>query len=417
MVSQSSMMSPEHRDLPDSGWLFFTDTPPLRGPAPGSHGLACHFLDACGGLFESVLTRRTRRYVVPHSVQSQFPIPIYFLSDATPFGVRRFLPGIADLVDLVCGVASMVWLRHHLQPTKRTLALLGANGWSLVLVALLRVITRTPLDIYLVDDLEASARIQQRPILRRILPWLEKQVLQNAARVFTISPGYADHLRLKYGVPAQWLPAPIHLDRVQFQPFHVPADGFRTLLFVGGVSQLYLSALIDLLEELVAWNRIHPDRPIRLEVVSYGFPVALAERRDLSDVLQIRVGLSPEDFADRCRNAWAFFLPYAFDPEVRTMVCTSFSWKLSDAYRSGRPILVYGPAEASVSRYFREAQLPLCATARAELKTQLEAIETLDGPALAQCYHDCWAQFHSSAAVRQRLLGAAPTKSDGSLRG
>ncbi len=86
------------------------------------------------------------------------------------------------------------------------------------------------------------------------------------------------------------------------------------------------------------------------------------------------------------------------------MVSTAFSCKSAEYLACGRPILVYGPAYASVPRHFRDAGLPLVETAEGRIPALLDALLGLDGPDLIAAYNTLVSDFHAPAAVRQRLL-------------
>ena len=88
------------------------------------------------------------------------------------------------------------------------------------------------------------------------------------------------------------------------------------------------------------------------------------------------------------------------------MVSTSFPTKLVDSFPVGRPILVYGPAHASVPRYFAENHLPLFANSAGQLKAVLRQIERHDTVELVQSYEAVIERFHSAAHLRALLAVA-----------
>jgi len=391
-------------------FVFLTDLPPLARNAATCHGIAAHFIRIMGRRFACVLTHRFRRQIKPEQIAADFaPTPFLFYPDAGGFALKRISQGLTDVVDCFLCLFAIPKVRRFVRREKpdRIFALAGASAWFLVIAYIFKKATGLPLDIYLVDDLRDSAKLQKRWFLPHFVGNLEGFVLRRCARVLTISQGYAEHLHDLYGVDPEWLPTPILMDKLEYSPYVAKPGSpeVRTILFVGGSNDLYLLSLVDLYEVIQEWNR--GDRPfeLKLRILSLTYPQNLVDLLANTDDLEVELKVQPESLQRQARESWVTFLPYSFAPQMKTMVSTSFSWKLNDSYRSGRPILVYGPAYASIPRYFIEAGLPLCATSRDDLVKTIEQVDAADEPALIDRYREVWHRHHSADAVIRNLGG------------
>ena len=358
--------------------------------------------DACA----FVVSHRSRRSIPLQHIQNAATRPIYLYPSSAAFGLKRFAPGLAEVLDVLgswIGRTRVKRLCAEDRP-KRIFALVGGNGWFLLVVRLMAEATQLPFDIYLVDDLEDSAALWNRWFLRLIIRRLEGTVLSEAERVFAISNGYVEHLQHKYGQRAQWLPAPMKMEVFSHRPYSRSSPDVRHIIFVGGVSELYDTALIEIYRAIVERNARETDYRLKLLVIASGGTNRLANVASDKANLETKSALPPHKLEQLCSESWATCLPYSFDQRVKNLVSTSFSWKLSDSYKAGRPILVFGPPYASLPRYFREAGLPLCATSPEELRTALDSIEQEDCPELIARYAQTWQRFHSPEATMTRIL-------------
>lgn len=393
-------------------YVLLTDFPPLREGGAGNQVLAWNWLRAMNGVDDArlVITHLGSRKLRRATVAAAIPVPTAFYPDGDVMRVGR-LPRLRKLLDFALFAGSLPHLRRAVRRAgaRRIFALCGFDVWFLPMAVLLARVTGLPLEFYVVDDLEASAVMAGRRRWLRGLRRVERWALRRADQVWAISPGYVAHLREKYEQAARWLPvsAPGILPvPVAYRPGETDV---RHLVFVGSVHFLYVDALRELHGALTAWNA-GAERPfeLRLQVLTRRPP------RDLLDVL----GPAPE-FLDvvldvdgptrdgYLRAGWATFLPYAFTPgATRTMVQTSFSYKFTDALGAGRPILVYGPADGSIPRYFRAENLPLCATSPAELTAALGEIAREDTPELIARYAELARRHHSPQALRETLRTA-----------
>lgn len=405
MKVQLSSIKDSKRTLNSDGFLLLTDSPPLRDFAVGGHGLAANLVDILGADLRMLITRRARRAIKPAEIRRDFKVRLFFCPDSSPLGMRRFSPALAEIVDLIgviCSLPRLYILKRRLQP-RRLLIIQGGNGWFLLSALLVAWATNVPFEIYLLDDLEHSAKLWKKSLLKRVIPHLERFMLRSATRVFAISPGYVGHVREKYAADADWLPTPMAMSAPAYRSYLRQEPDIRHLLFVGGMSDLYVSALTEIYAAIGKYNRRVTSHRLKLTLVTPAGADNLVELLPDTEDLEVLIRIPAQELDERCARSWAMLLPYSFAPEMRRMVTTSFSWKLSDAYRSGRPILVYGPAEASIPLYFKEAGLPLCATSPQELDDALPQIEALDSERLIARYAELWKRFHSPEAIRAKL--------------
>lgn len=404
-MRRSFLLRPVAQIVVKNRFLFLTDIPPLREGAAGNHGIAANLIDILGDDCVLVISHRSRRSISRAEIYKASSQPVHLYPDSAPVGLKRFAPGFAEIIDVFGAWMDRRRVRrlalHH--RANRLFALVANNGWFLLSLRILMRELKIPLDVYLVDDLEASAVVWRRRILRRLIPSVEKNFLDHAERVFTISEGYAEHLHRKYGQSAEWLPTPMNIESFTYHPYRPSVPDVRRIVFVGGISNLYISSLLELYNAIRQHNAGSKSYRLKLLLITTGDASAVTSRLDNVSDLEQMSNIPKHELERWCRESWATFLPYSFDQNIRDMVSTSFSWKLSDSYRAGRPILVYGPEYASVPRYFRELQLPLCATSPEQLSAAIDCIGVEDSSELISRYAAAWQRFHSPEAIRTKL--------------
>lgn len=387
-------------------YAFLTDAAPADEGGHGCHVLARQWLKAAGNSAALVVTHPPPwdvrgRLTAQHAGQ---PVCWYRVAP------RRIYHGLPVLtLILLAGQLPELARKIAASSATRLFALCGADFWYLASVRMIQGATGLPLDIYLVDDMEESARLQHRLSPPGLVRTLERQVLRKASRVYAISPGFASHLSGKYGVRAQWLPIPVLDQPTPYHPLPSAQTQSRKIVFAGAVNPLYASALRELLAEIENWNNAPSPFALRLQVLSYTPETEIRCWLGNSPALEIQVGSTDADLRRFLEESWAIFLPYSFDDQQRAMVSTSFSLKFNNAITCGRPILVYGPEYASIPSYFRAEGLPLCVTAPNGLGQALQEIECFDSPGLIARYHALIQANHSSTALAQRLAGPLET--------
>ena len=389
---------------------FYTGDPPLRDHAYGNHGVARHFINILRDEDPVVLTQLKRRSIQTEEIKDICgSLDLWLHPSVSALGLARFFPAVAALLDALIFAAWLPFLSHRLSKAgiERIFILCGADALFLLHVWLIQK-TGIPVDIYLVDDIKDSC---ERGVYRIIKPWVApflRKVLENSARTFAISPGFAGQNSIQIGVPTTWLPLP-YPEFPELSSEHVKLNGpNRHIVFIGAINRLYVQSIRDLYDEICQYNaNENRDHKLILEIITYGSTTPLFASLPNRDWVVGFEKLPDEELQRHLAEAYTCFLPYSFSPEERLMVSTSFSCKILEYFQSRRPILVYGPDYASIPRYFKELGLPLCATSREELRKTLGQIAEHDSKELIEQYQSAWRCHHSPAAIRAILLSPA----------
>ncbi|HUD46895.1 MAG TPA: glycosyltransferase [Candidatus Baltobacteraceae bacterium] len=399
----------------DAAYVLLTDGPPLNEGGHGCSVLASNWLRAMKARVRLVVTHRLLPQVELSWISEASPAPVVFYPDLSRFHWAAHFGRLKSLVEL-----GLFWLASRrvakaikATSAERMFAFFGGNAWFLLTVKIMARRTGLPLDVYLVDDLEESCRLNGQSFLARFARWLEPRVLRRANRVFVISPGFADHLRAKYGIHALWLPIPFREEKVVYQPFVPRSPDIREIVFFGAVNDLYVGALRDFLGVVTEWNDEGNPSKIKLLIMSYAEPDFVARQLSGMKNWELLYRRSTDECRRIMRDSWAVFLPYSFKESVRVMVGTSFPSRLSECMTSGRPLLVYGPPYATLPRYFLANGLPVCVQSRPELKAAFRTIEQVDSSGLIAKYQAVLNRYHSREAIAGRMaesVSAATTE-------
>jgi hypothetical protein len=384
--------------------LFYSDAPPLVEGGHGNHGIARNIVRALDGRCGLVLARRFSRRIRKEDIrEASAPAPVHVFKDVSGLGFRRLLGLMSDVLDLFALFFQLPTIRRKAvsQSCGRTLILLGAKPSSLWFIPILAKLG-LPVDVYLVDDFEESARKRGKRLLARLIPLMEKRCLRKADRVFVISEGYSEHLKKKYGIASRFLPLPVPMPPADFRPLGTPNPLSRTVVFTGGLNFLYTTPLRELYEVVTEWNEKKPFK-IFIHVLTYQNPDAFLETLPDRRYIRVDQNLPVEQRLNILRESWACFLPYSFEDDEKIMVSTSFSCKIMEYYEAGRPILVYGPSYASIPRYFRDYGLGILVTDRKGLADGLEALEKMDEQRVVSAYGELWKKLHSPESFCARL--------------
>jgi hypothetical protein len=384
---------------------FYTDGPPLPDNAHGNHGIAKCFIRILASSDFYLLTRRYRRSYSRQSIaQACGSTPVLFHPDSSPLGLRKFFPSLACVIDITLFFfwLPVLFLQLRRRNIERIFVLCGADAWFLFNLWLLQCLG-IPMDLYLVDDIETSTAHGHNQTLQKIVTPLLHSVLKRSSRVYAISPGFVEHLEKKHHITATWLPLPAP-DAPPALASETSHDRSRSIVFIGGLNHLYIDALQDLYGALCLWNQ-NPKRDfsLHLEIISYGSTQAFLNSLPNQDWVLSHEKLPDTVRLEKLKKAYACFLPYSFKEEERLMVSTSFSCKILEYFQSGRPIMVYGPSYASIPRYFRAENLPLCATTKEELDQVLNQINSYQASDLMPLYQQLWEKYHSPRAIKKYL--------------
>jgi hypothetical protein len=386
-------------------YVLLTDAPPLKEGGHGCHVLAWNWLQMAANDVKLLISHRLNPTLALSQISEDVKAGIAFYPDLAGVRFPQKLQPLKALLELLLFVVTLPKLAAHIRTSRaeRVFALFGGNPWFLLVAHWTARWTKLPLDVYLVDDLEESARLAGQPLVARLVRWIEPKVLRSADRIFTISRGYAEHLRAKYEIEAQWLPVAILETLISHHPYAAQKPDVRMLAFIGAVNPLYAGALKDVLDLIREWNLETKSFRLRLLLLTYTEVEYIEKELGGSPDMAILLRPSKDEFLQQLRTCWAIILPYSFEENVRLMVSTSFPTKVVDSLPVGRPIVVYGPSYASVPRYFKENRIPLCAHSRSELKAVLQQVEQNDTVKLVQSYQMVIERLHSAGHLRSVL--------------
>jgi hypothetical protein len=386
-------------------YVFFAGPAPLKDGGHASHSIAFSWAQAMRAHIGLVITRRFRRNVDTAKIKADVGVPTWFCPDFSLLGLRRFSEMFRCFLDMLLLCACLPWVVPMIRKCGATRIFAFPHAWWVAFIDawLLGLAAGLPVDLYLVDDLEASAVMGRKRLRARLSRAVEGFLLPRFAKVYVISKGYAEHLKAKYGVDAEWLPLVIRADVITYAPPPPPGES-RYIGFSGSMSSLYRSALRELHDAVLRLNQIPGGPRYKIALCVLGMPADLTSIFPDPSVVEVFSNLPNDQLVARLRANYANFLPYTFSEELKIMVSTAFSCKTSEYFAAGRPILVYGPAYASVPRHFIENDLPVVGTKEGTLEELILEIEKVDTPALIERYREVVERFHSPAALRRRLL-------------
>lgn len=385
---------------------FLTDAPPLIGKGHGCHTLACNLISHLKPFIGVVITRRMRRNLTRYEIREASGIETLFYPDL-PFFPER-LGWLKARIELALARLAVSNIAKRIREigAKRLFACCGADPWFLWTAQFFQQASGLPTDIYLVDDFESSAILNGNARFAERAGVWERKLLPRFSRVFAISKGFCERIGSKIGTGAVWLPIPIPLigGRIQHREYPYWEEPSKPLeiAYLGAINPLYTGAIRDLLDVIDKLNRT-VERKFKLTIMSYTEPEVA--RRELGDSPHYEYfhKLSIEECRRRLESSWLIFMPYTFEREHSTMVSTSFPSRLAETICRGRPLLVYGPPEASLPRYFREENAHICVTEREALAGALESAIDFDNPNTIGVYERLTRKNHSPEALAKIL--------------
>jgi glycosyltransferase involved in cell wall biosynthesis len=208
---------------------------------------------------------------------------------------------------------------------------------------------KLPLHVHLHDTWREAYAGRPFPVERAAAWWYEARVLQDAARLFTITDEAQQHYRNKLGVDSEVLPHSVaESDLARPEPPPRPAAGPRVLHFAGSIYKVMnadavanVCRALDLCRADVRFDCYSPvdaEGLARLGISGSRVRVAFASRSEV---------------ASAQADSDILVLPMAFRSTNPTEIRTVFPTKLLDYLVSGRPILVHAPADSWVARAAR----------------------------------------------------------------
>jgi len=385
---------------------LFTDAPPLRDGGFGNSAVSFSFAERLAERVVIVLTRRHRWANSPSAIARNLRCDVLVYKDASWVrGLALVAPIARSFLDGILFIFQMGGILGKLKLTKpkRILAICGNDPVFLVQAWILQRFSGIPVDMYLVDDIESSARMEGCPRRAFIYTAMERLLINRFNRLFLISPGYVEHLGKKYNSTATWLPVPIRFDTLKHRPTQSQSTR-RVIVFSGSLNRLYIDALRDLCDVLSDLNR-NNETTWRLLLLGRSTRSHAIDVLGNYEFIECESQLDNHGLINRLGECTTCFLPYSHsdDVNIQTMVRTAFSCKISEYYASGRPILAYGPPYATNIRYFQQNNIPQIATTKIELRAALQLVDKNDNKETIFKYQNIVDKFHSSAALIRTL--------------
>ncbi|EDY17255.1 hypothetical protein CfE428DRAFT_5273 [Chthoniobacter flavus Ellin428] len=383
-------------------YAFYPDAPPMQQGGHANHSTAWSWSQAMKDHIGLTITRRFHRRVDPEPIRQAIGMPIIFYPDFSRLGLRRFSDMLRCALDTLVFIFCLPWLASEIHRQGCTRIFAFPSGWwtCLLNAYLLGWATGLPVDVYVVDDIEALAVKDNKLLRARITRWAEQYFLPRFAKVYTLSKGHAELFQEKYGVTCEWLPLVIRSRTIEYTS--PPKEGeIRYIGFSGSMNEYYAEALTELNRVVTHLNETTPHRyKIALCVITSNLPDIFPD----PSVVELFVNLPNAQLVERLKLNYANYLPFSFSESLRILVSTSFSCKAAEYFAAGRPILVYGPAYSSTARHFLENNLPLVETTRGRLEGLIASVDAVDTPELIARYREVIQKYHSPEALRHQLL-------------
>jgi len=387
-------------------YVLMTDSVPLREGGNGIQVLGWNWLEAMKDRTVLVLAAPLSNEVKNQKAAAESPVPLLFWPEAKFLTRMGWLSRLRWPIELILFALKLPEIGAEIRRagTTRIFAFAGARFWFLAQVRMLRWYLRLPTEIYLVDDLEAWQRLHGRTSFLPFLRLIEKGALRQMERTWAISPGYVDHLQKKYGISARWLPVTVRKTASTWIPYRPTNPDIRSFVFMGSINALYHDGLLAFARQIGELNRSGIlGYQARLDIYTFIPFEACEEAWKNSPHIQLHCQKPDEVRHAALQSAWAILLAFAFQPESRLMIATSFSTKFTESVTCGRPVIFFGPEDSSVIVHARSQGLPLVATSPEALPGVLAQVEKEDGPALIDRYGEVAEKFHSARALRAYL--------------
>lgn len=209
-------------------------------------------------------------------------------------------------------------------------------------------ITRTPYIVF-VHDYYLN---DKRSIPSKIVRFVTRLALRDAAKVFAISPGMRERLQSDLGAKSEvQLPATKAHPTITNQRVWVRNENL-CIVYAGAITNAVDDCLGLLIQALIdgALKRCGIDSA-RIQLYSAISPEQLKARGWRHPDVHVSSWISQADLPQALSKADILFLPFSFRKGVRDSIETAFPSKTADYLASGRPILVFGPKYSTLVRY------------------------------------------------------------------
>jgi hypothetical protein len=284
------------------------------------------------------------------------------------------------------------WARRS--SATQILALEGSDPEVLARVDAIAARAGLPFSVYMVDDHTEIMRRNGRTAAEiAAATGRMGESLTRARHVFAITAALGELLHRQFGVHPVTLP-------LAFEPGPRPAPPVKDqLFFLGSVNFLYADGLKSLIG-IVGRLRAEMRRDLTLRLTSPGGTGALGPLPAFVNATPIA---GAQALAAEIAASLFAFLPYSFDPALRTMVATSFPSKSMECLAYARSLVVHAPAYSNSARLFAEADLPQVTQTDAALEAAVR--QHLQAPPDHSARYRTWlADHHAPEKIRRILL-------------
>ena len=234
-----------------------------------------------------------------------------------------------------------------------------------------------PIVPHFMDNWQASHRYgpDRYPYhLRRTQVWLKK-MYDRTEKALAISPKMAAEYEEKWNKPHYAL-----MNSVDVGYYHEGCrdrradDGTFVLTYAGGLHLNRYQSLIEVGAAVDAYNA-HAARPIRLVVYTDDKSIAnYGEALKTVKALELNAYVPHDRILEVYQRSDALVHIESFDEAYREFILYSMSTKISEFLSTGRPVLLYAPADIFACEYLKENQAGIVVSRADELRAALDAL-------------------------------------------
>ena len=164
-------------------WVFYTDAPPLLEGGHGNNGVAVQILRSISERLAFVLTRKFRRSISFKAIKkASGDTKVVLHPDASGYGIKKVSPLVGSVLDFLIFASWIVFSKEIRSKNNDWFILCGADCWFLLHILFLQKLGIST-HIYLVDEIEASAKYQQPNWVRFWIKPTLALVLKNSSSV------------------------------------------------------------------------------------------------------------------------------------------------------------------------------------------------------------------------------------------
>ena len=270
------------------------------------------------------------------------------------FGTSRYL-GISRLARGL-GLALVVCTTILQIRRKRIEAVITIVAGRYYLAAALAAWASGTPHIAIVNDSFVSGSASPSSFSRKMLRYLTRKVLRNAAHIYAVSPEMQRLIFQECGVEAEvQLPSTTAPPRSAEGQAQIAREDGPVILF-GGTAGYEVRDCLDLLADLIATGQLkeYGMSEAKLHLCTALTDAELRTRGWDRHGIVSRGWVPQSELPQVLSSADILFLPYSFLESSRGAVETAFPSKIADYLAAGKPILVFGPRYSSLVRYASE---------------------------------------------------------------